>query len=139
MFKLESSKLVGQISESALEGLREGITVDGFTYKPMHVTIIQKIFSSPSGGSLSDVDLDGNCNSAKLRVTLHEGKNREVRKILNSLGLSVENLKRVSYGPYSLGDLPPGQIQEVEIDPAFSEFTSPACRWTAGKTEPSSE
>ncbi|GHS92145.1 putative RNA pseudouridine synthase [Alphaproteobacteria bacterium] len=48
-------------------------------------------------------------------VTLTEGKNREVRKILNFLGWQVNRLIRLRYGPYSLGDLAPGQVQEVPL------------------------
>jgi len=46
-------------------------------------------------------------------VTIHEGKNREVRNIMAYLNLQVKRLIRVSYGPFSLGKLPPGGIEEV--------------------------
>ena len=51
-----------------------------------------------------------------LVVTLKEGKNREIRKVMTHLGLQVSRLIRTSYGPFELGDLPPGSAKEVAPD-----------------------
>ena len=48
-----------------------------------------------------------------LVVTLKEGKNREIRKVMAHLGLQVSRLIRTAYGPFQLGDLPPGSAEEV--------------------------
>ena len=51
--------------------------------------------------------------NAWLTVTLQEGKNREIRKVMKSLGLEVARLIRVSYGPFQLGSLKKGEVREV--------------------------
>jgi len=48
-----------------------------------------------------------------LKMTLSEGKNREIRKMMKFFGLEVSRLIRISYGPYQLGSLKPGQVQEA--------------------------
>ena len=51
--------------------------------------------------------------NAWLTVGLREGKNREIRRAMESIGLSVNRLIRVSYGPFQLGQLKPGEVEEV--------------------------
>ena len=48
-----------------------------------------------------------------LQVTLNEGKNREIRKVMKSIGLEVSRLIRLSYGPFQLGSLKKGEVREV--------------------------
>jgi 23S rRNA pseudouridine2605 synthase len=64
-----------------------------------------------------------------LSVTIHEGKNREIRKVMRHVGLIVEGLKRVSFGPYELMELQEGGIREVDITPSLLEHTSPSWQW----------
>ena len=78
------------------EPLRKGAHVDGTDYLPMIVSI----------------DRQQGAN-AWLTVGLREGKNREIRRAMESIGLSVNRLIRVSYGPFQLGQLKPGEVEEV--------------------------
>ncbi|MER8436659.1 pseudouridine synthase [Mesorhizobium sp. M1393] len=87
----------GKVEESALAGLREGIAVDGVFYGAIEATL----------------DREQGTN-AWLTLGLREGKNREVRNILGSLGLDVTRLIRISYGPFQLDDLPEGHVLEIK-------------------------
>ena len=87
----------GKVDLQALEGLKEGIAVDGVFY----------------GAVEAALDREQGSN-AWLSVGLREGKNREVKNILGALGLDVTRLIRVSYGPFQLGDLPEGELRELK-------------------------
>jgi 23S rRNA pseudouridine2605 synthase len=86
----------GSATDAALEPLRRGITVEGEKFQPMAVTLDRQ-----QGANLW------------LTVALREGKNREVRRALAAVGLVVGRLIRISYGPFLLGDLAPGAVEEV--------------------------
>ncbi|WP_147103409.1 pseudouridine synthase [Tateyamaria sp. syn59] len=86
----------GRPTDPQLEPLRKGITVEGERFQPMQVTL----------------DRQQGAN-AWLTVGLREGKNREIRRAMDSIGLSVNRLIRVSYGPFQLGDLKQGTVEEV--------------------------
>jgi 23S rRNA pseudouridine2605 synthase len=86
----------GQPTDAQLEPLRRGLTVEGERFQPMRVSIDRQ-----QGANVW------------LTVALREGRNREVRRALNAVGLTVSRLIRVSYGPFQLGDLPPGAVEEV--------------------------
>jgi len=83
-------------TDAMLAPLRKGVTVDGERFQPMSVTI----------------DRQQGAN-AWLTMGIREGKNREVRRALESVGLVVNRLIRISYGPFQLGDLVPGAVEEV--------------------------
>jgi 23S rRNA pseudouridine2605 synthase len=87
----------GAPSDAAMEKLRAGITVDGERFKPMLVTL-DKVQGANSW----------------LTIGLREGKNREIRRALETIGLTVNRLIRISYGPFQLGDLPEGAVEEVK-------------------------
>ena len=89
-------RIKGALSEAALDTLRRGITVEGITYQPMEVT-----FDRQQGAN------------AWLTVSLREGKNREIRRAMEALGVTVNRLIRLSYGPFQLGNLAAGDVQEV--------------------------
>lgn len=89
-------RVYGRLDQKKLKSLKKGCTVDGVRYQGIDVK----------------VDSQGNTNSW-LTVSLKEGKNREVRKVMEFCGLKVNRLIRVAYGPFELGDLPIGQIKEV--------------------------
>jgi 23S rRNA pseudouridine2605 synthase len=86
----------GTLDEEELQDLRNGITVDGVKYGS-----IRAVLERQTGAN------------AWLTMTLQEGKNREIRNIMNHLGLDVNRLIRISYGPFELGTLPIGEIMEV--------------------------
>lgn len=86
----------GEPNDAALEPLRRGVTIDGEKFQPMTVTI----------------DRQQGAN-AWLTIGLREGRNREIRRALEHVGLTVNRLIRLSYGPFQLGDLAPGAVEEV--------------------------
>ena len=86
----------GAPDDRALEPLRRGVEVEGERFQPMSVTI----------------DRQQGAN-AWLTVGLREGRNREVRRALSAVGFEVSRLIRVSYGPFLLGELEPGQVEEI--------------------------
>jgi 23S rRNA pseudouridine2605 synthase len=64
-------------------------------------------------------------------MALAEGKNREVRRVLEALGLQVTRLIRLSYGPFQLGNLAPGAVAEVPQKALAEQLGAPAPRWAA--------
>jgi 23S rRNA pseudouridine2605 synthase len=86
----------GRIDESRLEGLKNGIEIDGFQYGPIQASL-DRVQGS----------------NAWLTVALREGKNREIRRVLEHFGWEVSRLIRLSFGPFQLGALAPGGIEEV--------------------------
>jgi 23S rRNA pseudouridine2605 synthase len=88
----------GEIDQARLDTLRDGITIDGEHYGP-----ITARFEREQGAN------------TWLTVDLREGKNREVKRVLEHLGLIVNRLIRVSFGPFQLGDLPEGEVDEVRM------------------------
>ena len=89
------ARAYGRIEQSELDKLKDGIVVDGVRYGPIEATLER-------GGANSWIAL-----------SLREGKNREVRRVLEALGLKVNRLIRISYGPFQLGPLAPGAAEEV--------------------------
>jgi len=87
----------GQITQAALDKLKDGIEIDGLRYGPIEATL-----DKPQGSNVW------------LTLGLREGKNREVRKILDTLSLTVNRLIRISFGPFQLLDLPPGEVEPVK-------------------------
>jgi 23S rRNA pseudouridine2605 synthase len=89
----------GRVTQEALDRLREGTTVAGIHYGPIEATL----------------DREQGAN-VWLTMGLREGKNREVRKVLEQLGLAVNRLIRVAYGPFELGELDDASVEEVATD-----------------------
>ena len=86
----------GSITRDRLDGLRPGVTIDGIHYGP-----IEAVLDRVQGSNVW------------LTLGIREGKNREVRNVLGHLGLSVTRLIRVSFGPFQLGELAEGEVEEV--------------------------
>jgi 23S rRNA pseudouridine2605 synthase len=118
----------GQVDETALASLREGIALDGVFYGAIDA-VVDRVQGS----------------NVWLVVGLREGKNREVKRVLESLGLKTNRLIRISFGPFQLADLAEGEVREVrgrvlrdQLGPVLTEkagadFTSPLR--PAGKPE----
>jgi len=86
----------GRITEVELNKLRKGITAEGVKYGPMEVEIERE-----QGGN------------KWMHVSLREGKNREIRNVFAAVGMTVNRLIRISYGPFQLGNLQPGEVKPV--------------------------
>jgi len=94
----------GRIDQAKLDALKDGLTVEGVRYGAITARL-DKAKEGPRKAS-------GGAN-LWITLTLAEGKNREVRRVLEALGLSVNRLIRIAYGPFALGDLERGAVQEV--------------------------
>ncbi len=108
------ARAFGRIAQSELDRLAQGVTVDGVHYGPIEALLEP----GPPGAA--------NC---WVQVAIVEGKNREVRKVLEKLGLRVNRLIRIAYGPFQLGRLAPGELRETprrvlraQLGPAAGRF-----------------
>jgi 23S rRNA pseudouridine2605 synthase len=90
------ARAFGRVKQEDLDMLKDGIEVDGIRY----------------GGIDADLERGQGAN-AWINVAIREGKNREVRRVLEAIGLKVNRLIRVAYGPFQLGTLEPGAVDEV--------------------------
>ena len=87
----------GRVTQAALDALGDGITIDGIHYGPVEARIDRE-----QGTNLW------------LTLALREGKNREVKRLAEHLGLTVNRLIRISFGPFALGELAAGAVEEVK-------------------------
>ena len=122
------ARAFGDISQERLEALIEGIEIEGVRYGPI------------------DANLERRTGRNQwIELKLKEGKNREVRRVLEHLGLKVSRLIRIAYGPFRLGDLPAGAVDEVRrhdlvafrkiiIPPRYGEGDQPKAGGGAGTT-----
>jgi 23S rRNA pseudouridine2605 synthase len=94
----------GRVTQLQLDSLKDGVTVDGVRYGPIEARL-DKAKDTAEGGRASA--------NLWISVSITEGKNREVRKVLEHLGLTVNRLIRLAYGPFQLGTLPVGSVEEV--------------------------
>jgi 23S rRNA pseudouridine2605 synthase len=88
----------GQVSEEQLKELADGVTIDRMNYGPVDASLERE-----------------QGDNVWIAISIREGKNREVRRIMEHLGLTVNRLIRVSFGPFMLGELETGQIEEVKV------------------------
>ncbi len=89
-------RLFGKITQAELESLASGITIDGVKYGPV----------------IADLERTKGMYSWA-QVTLKEGKNREVKRLMEHFGLKVARLIRIQFGPFHLGHLEPGHVEEI--------------------------
>ena len=112
----------GAVDPARLEALEKGVTIDGASYGS-----IQAVFEGEQRAS-----------NAWLTVSLREGRNREIRKVMAHLGLAVTRLIRLAYGPFQLGNLPRGALEEVPprvMREQFGEEAKPGTVTAAKKPE----
>lgn len=88
----------GRVTQRKLDALAEGVSVDGVDYGP-----VKAVLDSQQGGN------------SWITVSIREGKNREIRNIMRHLGLQVNRLIRTAYGPFQLGKLDKGDLEEVPV------------------------
>lgn len=89
-------RIFGAVEPATLANLARGLTIDGIRYQGI------------------DAGLDSRKgDNSWLTVSLHEGRNREIRRVMQHLGYHVTRLIRVAYGPFQLGNLPRGAVEEV--------------------------
>src|SRR4051812_13777050 len=86
----------GEIGQADLDRLRDGVSIEGMDYGPIEATLDRQ-----------------QGDNVWITLGLREGKNREVKRILEHLGLQVNRLIRLSFGPFQLGDLEPGLVEEI--------------------------
>ena len=88
----------GAIDQAQLDSLGDGVTIDGIHYAPIEARLERE-----QGANVW------------IAMNLTEGKNREIKRVMAHLGLDVTRLIRVSYGPFQLGDLAEGAVEEVRL------------------------
>lgn len=86
----------GRIDNDGLKKLAEGVTIDGTRFRPANAEFERQVGAN-----------------AWVTITLREGKNREVRRLMEHLGYTVTRLIRTSYGPFQLGKLARSEVREV--------------------------
>jgi pseudouridine synthase len=94
--------VLGTPDPRSLEKLRQGVHIEGGRTSPAHVHV--------------GTTVKGPKPTTKLTVTIHEGRNRQVRKMCSAVGLPVRDLRRVRMGPIGLGRLKPGQWRDLTAD-----------------------
>jgi 23S rRNA pseudouridine2605 synthase len=118
-------RINGRPKDEHFAPLRKGLVIDGEKFQPMTVSL----------------DRQQGAN-AWLTVGLREGKNREIRRAMEDIGFTVNRLLRISYGPFQLGELKPGEVEELRarvvrdqlgLEP---EEEKPAARPTRGRGRP---
>lgn len=92
IYKIYVAEVTGQISLDSIEKLKKGVIIDGYKTAPAKIKL-----------------LNHNQNSSIVQVSIYEGKNRQVRKMLDSVGHTVKKLERVSFGEITLDNLKTGQ------------------------------
>jgi 23S rRNA pseudouridine2605 synthase len=96
------ARAFGDVTQDQLEQLSEGVTIEGIRYGSIDANLERRT--------------GRNC---WIEMSLTEGKNREVRNVLAHLGLQVSRLIRISYGPFTVEGMQPGDIGEVQREALF--------------------
>lgn len=118
--RIYRARVFGDVSQDQLEALIEGVEIEGIRYGAIDANLERR-----TG------------RNAWVEMKLTEGKNREVRRVLEHLGLKVSRLIRVAYGPFILGDLPAGALDEVRQHDLVQFRKNPTSTIIQGAHEPS--
>ncbi|WP_345292661.1 pseudouridine synthase [Kangiella marina] len=111
----------GAPSDEGLEPLRHGVEIQKYTTKPAKVRIIDE----PSVWHREPpIRERKNVPDTWLELTLKEGKNRQVRRMTAAIGFPTLRLIRASIGPWTIGDLQPGEYKVIEVEPPRGAKTS---------------
>ena len=94
--KVYLAKISNQVSDDEIRQLRRGVIIDGKLTSPASVRLIRR-----------------ETFDTVLLISIHEGRNRQIRKMVDAVGHQVVSLKRVEFGPVSLGDLPVGKWRRL--------------------------
>lgn len=100
--KVYKVKVKGELSDESIKALTSPMELDGYALQPIEAKIIAR----------GRKDLSGNVYSVLL-ITLHEGRNRQIRKMCEKCGITVMRLKRISVGPIELGSLESGKWRHL--------------------------
>ena len=100
--RIYRARAFGDVTQDQLEELAEGVTIEGVRYGSIDANMERRT--------------GRNC---WIEMTLTEGKNREVRRVLEYLGMQVSRLIRTAYGPFTVEDLSPGKIAEIGREDLF--------------------
>jgi 23S rRNA pseudouridine2605 synthase len=111
-------RVYGRVDKEALARLSQGITIDGVSYGSIEARLDNQVGSN-----------------AWLTFRLREGKNREIRVICEHLGYRVNRLMRVAYGPFQLGALPEGDVEEVPAKVLREQLGSSIISSQAGRAK----
>lgn len=94
-------RVYGRVEPKALENLKNGITIEGVKYQSIEAVIDETVEGREG-------------KNTWISITLQEGKNREIRRVMEALDLKVTRLIRTDYGPFSLGKLPRSAVLEIK-------------------------
>lgn len=110
----------GRVDQKALNKLKDGVTIDGVHYGEVDAKVETRSKKQAEEGPVAQ-----KAANSWLTVAIREGKNREVRRVMEHLGLTVNRLIRTHYGPFSLGTLPGAavaQVNDKQLHDVMPEF-----------------
>lgn len=98
-------RVFGEVNKKKLSTICNGVVIDGIKYNKNIIEIIKS-----------------DSKNSWLKISIFEGKNREVRRLMEYIGLKVNRLIRIQYGPYFLDYLPKGQVKEVSVAKEIEKY-----------------
>jgi 23S rRNA pseudouridine2605 synthase len=98
-------RVFGEVNKKKLSTICNGVVIDGIKYNKNIIEIIKS-----------------DSKNSWLKISIFEGKNREVRRLMEYIGLKVNRLIRIQYGPYFLDSLPKGQVKEVSVAKEIEKY-----------------